>query len=104
MFRLRREHLLENRRGFQLSGEIFVGRNDGDRFIEREGIEDRSFRVLRITNVNLFHRLFVGQDPCLVVELLPIFVIIPNRSHIVPFSFCLRADRPGLFHGFPAIL
>jgi len=47
MFRLRREHLLENRGSFQLPGEIFVGRNDGNRFIESEGIEDRSLGVFR---------------------------------------------------------
>src|ERR1700720_2509593 len=71
MFRLRREHLLENRGSFQLPGEILVGRNDGNRFIESEGIEDTGLRVFRVTNVNLFHTLFVGQDPRLVVELLP---------------------------------
>jgi hypothetical protein len=50
----------QNRRRLQLPGIVLVRGEDHHRFIQRQRIEDRGLGIVRIAQVQLFHRFFVG--------------------------------------------
>jgi hypothetical protein len=102
MVRLRSKDLFEDSTGLELFG---VGLVAGQRrLVKRQRVEDCRLRIVRIFLHDLFHRLFVGETACRLVDLVVVFVVKLDRREPVALALGLGADRLTLFHRFPSVL
>ena len=95
-------HLGENLSGFELARVGLV--LEVDRFIERQGVKDCCFGIVRISEIKPLQRFFIGQDACAMIELVGVFVKKLDGIYIVPLALRLGADRFGSFNGGQAAL
>ena len=96
------EQRLENGGRLELVGEGLVGGRGRD--VEREGVEDPRFVILRILAGYALHRLFVGQRPRAEFGGLPVLEEQGERADVGAFPFALGANALGLRRGWRACL
>ena len=96
--RLRLPNLFQDLGGFLLVREGLVGRRLG--CVQRQRIEDAGLLVVREAGMDLLHRLFIGDRPGLVVDLVVILVEGGDRRDIGLLAVGLRPGGAGLFDRF----
>ena len=82
--------LFENGRSLELVAIGLVRRQR--RLIHRQRIKRGGLEIVRIFRGDLLHRLFVGEGPGAVIELVGIFVEEHHRIDVRPLAVALRAD------------
>ena len=91
MVRLRPKHFFKYLSSSQWLGIGFVGRQDCDSFIQRESVDDCGLLIVRIPEINLFHRLFICEDPRPMIALVPVLIVGFHSCDIVPLALRLSA-------------
>ena len=101
MVRLCGQDPFEDLTSLQRSRVILVGRQNGNRLIDGERIEERAFIVVRIAPMDLFHRGFVSQHSRRVITLLPVQIVMFNRGNVFTLSRGWCAGHFCFFNGLP---
>src|SRR6266540_2819516 len=97
MLRLLGPYVFQNPGGFELSRVGLVLKID--RFIQRQGVKDGRLDVLRISEVEPFHRFFVSQYAGAVIEFVGVLIKKLDSVDVVPLALSLGTDRLCPFNG-----
>ena len=96
------DDLFEDRPGLELLG---IGLVAGQRcFVQRQGVKDGRFLIIRVFLRELFHRPFVSEPASCLVDLVIVLVVKLDRRQPVALAFGLGTDRLTFFRRLPSIL
>ena len=95
-------NLVEDLGRLALIGVGFVGRQR--RCVQSQPVEHRGLAILGVMEVDLFHRLLVGDGPGVMIKLVAVAIEGRDRGDVVLLTFGLRSRGNGLLYRLSACL
>ena len=93
-------NFVEDLRRLALIGVGLVGGRR--RCVQSQPVEYRGLAILGIAQVDLFHRLLVGDSPGPMIKLVAVAIEGRDRNDVVPLTFGLRSCGNGLLYRLSA--